>query len=221
MMKSIIFALLLCGNVLAITLIYTYRLEAKKFFDTYAKVMIWIVLTVCTILVSSLIYETRVMIREFFAAYKDVFTGVGYTAVSIGLIFTGVQIRGARNKARANFSYFLFKDGREIVKSIEKKVLEIMKSEFARDIYNEDQLFKANAKIEELIKFYACAFQQWSYGNVEEHEWNDVLDELCEFLVNYPLAKEFWDDRIADNTLWDKKFRKLVKQCLKRKGDQK
>ena len=73
---------------------------------------------------------------------------------------------------------------------------------------------EAENKIRELLMYYVSAYHQWNYDNVDQQEWLVIQDELCN-LLRYPRVKEYWDKRIANNKLWNEKFRKIGKDCLK------
>ena len=83
--------------------------------------------------------------------------------------------------------------------------------------YSKDLEKKSEVKIRQLLMYYASAYHQWRFGNIDDSEWNVMLDELCNFL-NYVRVKEYWKKRIADNKLWNKDFRKRGDECLRQKG---
>lgn len=154
-------------------------------------------------------------IKPYFEEYINIFTGVGYLAVLFGLTFTVIQIRGAKRQIRANFSYRIHKDGRDIRNSINDCILKVIESPLSCKCCpkNEEEATKV---IREMLMFFSLVYHQYDFGNVDESEWKLLKEQFLNFL-NHERVENYWKDKIADNPLWHKDFRKLGNEFFNEK----
>jgi len=199
--------LLIAANILALTLLFAYKSTVKKFFDRYYKIMIWLEVVAAFIFGSFLIYETRSMLQQFFRNYKDVFTGIGYSLVGVGLIFTWVQLRAAKKRARANISYQIHKDGREIRNYIKDGIKKVIESPLSDQISPKDEK-EATKGIREMLMYFSSVYHQYDFGNIDESEWKLLKEQFFKFLNNERVEK-YWKDNISGNPSWHKGLRIL------------
>ena len=211
-MESIKWPLLITANILALTLIFAYRSTVKKFFDRYYKIMIWLELVAAFIFGSFLVYETSSALQKFFGDYKDVFTGIGYSSVAVGLIFTWVQVRAAKKRARANSSYQIHKDGREILSSIKDEGINYITG---ADPASTQVKIEAERKIREILMYFAAVHHQWTFGNIDDEFFERViLNEFCEFL-RHDRVEDYWNNNIANvPELWGEEFIRMGQKCF-------
>jgi hypothetical protein len=157
-------------------------------------------------------------VLDFFNKYEKMIVGLAAMATLGAFCVTMYQVIETRQQIRANFSYHIHKDGREIRKSIDNEIINILKSPDPKQEYFKDRIEKAQNIIRELLMYYVAAYHQKSYGNITENEWGYMEKEFCNFLSYYQVEK-YWKERIANNELWDKEFRDLGERCLSKKGD--
>jgi len=153
-------------------------------------------------------------ILGIFNKYEKMIVGMAAIATFGAFIMSIWQIWKAKKQIRANFSYQIHKDGREINKSISDEVKKIIQSS-PNKAYTTDQIDAAEGKIRELLMYYASIYQQRLYGNIDKHEWEVILEEFCRFL-KYDLVRKYWKDYIAANKSWSNKFRKVAEKCFEK-----
>lgn len=161
----------------------------------------------------------------FFEKYHKVIGGLAGIATSLALVaacitltFTYCELKEAKQQIRAGISYNMHKDGREIFKSLDSDVVDFIRSMDPEKTYCLQFQKKAESNIHEILMYYASFYRQWEFGNVHEREWEVILAELCKFL-KYPHVKEYWQKRVAKNTLWNEGFREKGNQCLTEKKE--
>lgn len=208
--------LLIAANILALTLVFRYRSIVKKFFDRCYKIMIWVELVAAFIFGLFLVYETRSVLQKFFSNYKDVFAGVGYSLIAVGLIFTWVQLRAAKKRARANTSYQIHKDGREIRNSIEDEIVKVIESPLSSSEFLPENKEEATKAIREMLMFFSSVYHQYDFGNIDESEWKLLKEQLLKFL-DKERVEEYWKKNITDNPSWHKGLRILGDDFLNEK----
>ena len=177
--------------------------------------MIWLELVAAFIFGSFLVYEIRSMLRQFFIYYKDVFGGIGYSLIGVGLIFTWIQLRAAKKRAKANISYQIHKDGREIRNSIKDEIKKVIESPLSDKISPEDEK-KATKGIREMLMYFSSVYHQYDFGNIDESEWKLLEEEFFKFLNNERVEK-YWKDKVSGNSAWHKKLRILGDDFIKEK----
>jgi len=150
-------------------------------------------------------------ILAFFVKYEKMIVGMAAMATFGAFILAIFQIRKAKKQIRANFSYQIHKDGRELNKSISNESQEVIQS--SSNIYTQEQINEAENKIRELLMYYASVYHQRLYGNIDKHEWKVIFEEFCRFL-NFDRVKEYWKNYIKGNESWSKKFRKEAENCF-------
>jgi hypothetical protein len=176
---------------------------------------ILIILAVSFVLVVVLV-KFRLILKCFFDTYINVFTGIGYAAVAVGLVFTVVQIKDAKNRARANTSYQVHKDGRELFASIDDQtryyIMGKVPTSSKTNLWRLDR--QAEDKIHELLMFYASIHHQWSFGNLDEEFYRDIyIEELRNFLA-YKRVRQYWKDHFEAVEVWGWEFTKLCRELL-------
>lgn len=144
---------------------------------------------------------------RIFTEHRDVFAGIGYSLVAVGLIFTWVQLRAAKKRARANTSYQIHKDGREIRNSIKDNIFGLIESPLVPKGSNEEEE-EATKVIREMLMYFSSVYHQYDFGNIDESEWKLLKQQLLNFLDKERVAK-YWEKNISDNPLWHKRLRKL------------
>jgi len=155
----------------------------------------------------------------FFKKYEKLIVGLAAVAGVVALFLTFYQIKETKKQIRASFSYQLHKDGREISKNISKEVRTFIQATNLQKDFSENLKREAENKIRELLMYYASAYHQWRYDNIDQQEWFVIEDEFCNFL-QYKNVKKYWDKRIANNKLWSERFREIGNQCLKKSEDE-
>ena len=158
--------------------------------------------------------------KGFFDKYEKVIGGIAAITTSlafviacIALIFTLIQIKEAKRQIRAGISYNMHKDGRETFKSIDSEVVDFIRSVDPAKVYTLEFQKKAESKIHEILMYYASVYHQWMFGNVHKREWGVISAEFCNFL-RFTSVKQYWEKRIAKNTLWNEDFREKGDECL-------
>lgn len=205
-------------SVMILALVIRNCSTVKRYFNTYFKWMIWLLLVAGIMFGSALIHEGRLGLKAFFEDYRNVFTGIGYSAVAVGLFLTVLQLRDAKKKAKASFSYQVYKDGRELMKSLDNMVRGFVESEDTKG-YTPKNRWVAEAKIGEVLQYYASVYDQWAYfQNIEERDWLCIQDEFCGFLKN-PQVQAYWETKIKNCEAWDVGFRSVGQRCLDQKHD--
>jgi hypothetical protein len=156
-------------------------------------------------------------ILPFFDKYQKLIVGIAALATCAAFFVTMFQVIKAKQQIRANFSYQIHKDGREIRNSIDYDVFNILNSSDPNQAYTREQLYKVESKILEVLMYYASAYHQMHYDNIDKSEWAFISADFCNFL-RVDRVKEYWKNRIAKNELWDPEFRKVGEECIREKG---
>lgn len=207
--------LLIVANILAIILIFKYTSTVKKFFDRAYKIMIWLDLLAAFVFSAFLVYETRSMLQRFFQDYRDVFAGIGFSLVAVGLIFTWVQLRAAKKRARATTSYQIHKDGREIRNSIKDDIVNVIDAPLSRK-YSSECEKEATKEIREMLMYFSSVYHQYDFGNIAEPEWELLKEQLLNFL-DKERVERYWRDKISGNSSWHEGLRILGDDFLNKK----
>lgn len=174
-----------------------------------------VVMTTFIIICLVIIYTDK----QFFITYKEVFSGLSFMVFIIGLIFTWVQIRAARRRARANTSYQIHKDGRKIFLSITKDVKDYIEGNISKS-KDKEVSHEAQKKIHEILMYYVSVYHQWRLDNIDEHFFRGTfLKELYNFLAKKNV-NNYWENNIVKSKLWPKEFIELCEkgvpnECVK------
>jgi len=184
--------------------------KVRQFYKrAYHRIVISVLVVFGSYFCYQLVYQERVAIKGFFDAYINVFTGIGYLAVAIGLIFTAYQIMDSKKKTRARFSYDIRKDGMELDRLIDKNVRKAIESEVIPDNLKEET--EANIKV--LLQRFAIMHRQKLFGNIEDDEWDALLNWFECFLGKNPV-KNYWNSKVNEKNGWTDKFVKLGEQFV-------
>jgi hypothetical protein len=65
--------------------------------------------------------------------------------------------------------------------------------------------------------YYASLFKQFEYENIDDTSWSNISKEICQFL-SHEKVNAFWDDRIVNSKMWNRKFIEYGNLCLKKGG---
>jgi hypothetical protein len=155
-------------------------------------------------------------IKPYFDDYGSIFSGVSYLAVIFGLYLTFNQIKSAKKQIRANFSYRIHKDGRNIRNSIDDEIVKIIESPISCKT-TEEEKSKATKAIRETLMYYSAVYHQYEYGNIDESEWKLLEDQFFSFLEN-DMVTGNWNENIAENKRWHKGLRSLGNEFIKKGG---
>jgi hypothetical protein len=210
-----LYSFLIPLNLLALTLLCSYRRELGRFFKSHERKLIGVLSAATVVFGYFYIYETRSSIRDFFFHYRDTFTGIGYTAVSVSLLLTVFQLRDTKRKARANLSYQIYKDGVEMSNLIDRRTRQAIWSK-EPDKLNECLKETAKEKIFDHLQWFAAIHRQKRFDNIEDAEWKMILESFRTF-GNWPLVKKCWKE-IRKRDDWDTKFIKLGDNVFNMKG---
>lgn len=155
-------------------------------------------------------------IKPFFNSYIDIFAGIGYFTVFWGAILTVLQIRSTSRQIKAKFSYQIHKDGRELMDSIEERIINVIESSLECECQPEEEV-KAKRAIRKVLMFYSSVYHQFIFKNIDESEWMLLKEQFFSFLIK-ERVKKYWKNRIANNPLWHSGLRKLGNEYLKARG---
>jgi len=185
--------------------------KVRQFYNRrYHRIVISVLVVFGGYFCYELAYQERLAIKGFFNEYINVFTGIGYSAVVIGLIFTAYQIIDSKMKSRAKFSYEARKDGIEINKSITKEFWDVMSSPKAIPEKLEERIEDI---IGDLLQWYAAIFRQRVFGNIEDDEWTLHLTSFRKLLrMNH--VQEYWKTIVSVENGWSENFVKIGEQFL-------
>jgi len=152
------------------------------------------------------------VVKKFFKEWLDVFMGIGYFVVIISFPLALIQIRNAKRDLKANISYQIRRDGREIFTSLTDDIIEYIEG---TDINFSTMVeTKAKNKIQEMFMYYASIYNQWRNKNFDDSIFREVvLKELCALLKRYRV-KTYWEDNIVREGLWSEEFIKMVEKCI-------
>lgn len=191
--------------------IHTVQLPQEK---KVAKITTWVLVIAGSILLLIVIKGTSFLNKNFFETYKNIFSGLSYATVAAGLIFTWVQIRAAIRRSRANTSYQIHKDGREIFLSLSDEIINYIEGTDPEETELDKVRAKAERKIHEILMYYASVYQQWRFGNIDDQFLeNVILKEFCSFLRR-DRVKEYWEDNIVSMGLFDEGFIRIGQRCF-------
>ena len=151
----------------------------------------------------------------YFNKYVNIFTGVGYLAVFVGVTLTVIQIIAAKKQIRASISYRIHKDGREIRNAIRDDIVKVIESPLSCEVCPEKQ-DQARKAIREMLMFFSSVYHQYEFGNIDESEWGLLKEQLISFLDN-ERVELYWKEKIADNSSWHKELRRLGNDFIKKK----
>jgi hypothetical protein len=158
--------------------------------------------------------ENKSSIVLFFSRYNVVITGVASLLGILGIFLTCQQIKETKIQIRANTSYQIHKDGREIFKSIPPDIIDIITNRYPNKEYAEDSIKIAESKINEILMYYASLFKQNEFGNIDKSSWEKISNEICNFM-NFKMVKEYWVNRVSGSRLWNQKFIDYGNSCSK------
>lgn len=154
---------------------------------------------------------------QFLKEHEPIATWILAIGGVISILLVACQIYKTKKQIRVSFSYQLHKDGREIRKSIDEDVAEFIKSKSALSEVPEDMRGQVKSKVRELMMYYASAYNQYYFGNIDESDWKALEAEFITFL-EFPLVRKYWDKKIAQNESWNEGFRKRGQKLLTQKG---
>lgn len=161
------------------------------------------------------------VIKDFFEEWRYVLTGLGYSAVVIGLYFTFIQIRRAKDRSKAHISYQIRKNGREIFSSLTDDVIKYIE-ETDKDSNDAQKVIpKGLRKIHEILMHYDSIYDQWQHDNFDDFVFQqDVLNEICDFLKK-DRVNRYWKEKIVKKGLWEKEFIKMIEERFNQKEEKK
>ena len=174
------------------------------------KVTKWILLIAVSVICVWLIHINK----KFFESYKDVFSVFSFLLLVIGLIFTWVQISAAKRRTRANTSYQIRKDGREIFISLSDEVRNYIEG-IDREVADLEKVrTEAEMKIHEILMFYASVYQQLLLDVIDKEFFSNVIvKDLCNFLSR-DKVKQYWETNIVGNEAWREEFVQIGQRCF-------
>lgn len=154
-------------------------------------------------------------IVNFFHKYEKVISGSAAILAIIGIFLIFYQVREAKIQIRANTSYQIHKDGREIFKTIDHKTVDYITQKDPQKTYDQELIRKAESKINEILMYYASLYKQYEFGNIDENSWLDISKEICNFL-KFSNVTKFWRERIEISEMWNPEFIQFGKKCIQK-----
>ena len=203
---SCIVGFVLAAGIIGFCLLYVYWRKVKPLFDRCYKIMLWIVSVAGSVFMICIAYESRSIIKCFFDSYNSVFTGIGYTAVAIGLPYTILEVTEVKKQRQATLSYEIHKDSQRLIETLDEEVIDFIYEARQFEEVPESMRELVNQAISRTLRWYAGIYVQRSFGYVVSRQWKVIENNFFSFLGR-GAVRNYWDNEVADNPSWSLEFR--------------